>query len=474
MRHAASALAGVAALALTALPAAQAAGAGGQVGLNVVLNTDLSPTILAELSGYGTVLEQYPELDGLTMSVASSAVRRIDRLPYVDSATGDVPVLGRPVEASPFESTTDGIATWNTDLVDVYENGTGGAPDERVVAETGAGVYVAVLDTGLHNSWPYYFGEDRVATEYAVSFGGGGGEKGSISTQPNKWGHDQNGHGTHVTSTILGYNLDGTPVGGMAPEATVVPVKVLNQSGNGWSSVVTAGIDYVTDLVSAGGPLAGEPMVVNLSLGGPTEDPLMKAAILRAVDAGVLVVAAAGNSGPDGFMDYPGAQPEVISVAAAGWTGQWTEPGWFTHDVTDPTDPDEVFIPPFSSRAAKGQDLDVAAPGAYVRGAYQTNGQTGYYYLNGTSMATPHVAGALALMLERSPGLRQADAEQALEASALPLAAGDTTVLFPVGGEPVSWDENATGAGLLDVPAALDKLDASATATASRGKRPRR
>ena len=99
-----------------------------------------------------------------------------------------------------------------------------------------------------------------------MAFGGGGGENGNVSSQPNKWEHDQNSHGTHVTSTILGYSLRGTPINGVAPMATVIPVKVLNQNGSGWSSVIARGIVYVADLKA--GPLAGSPVVINMSLGG--------------------------------------------------------------------------------------------------------------------------------------------------------------------------------------------------------------
>ncbi|HEU4513135.1 MAG TPA: S8 family serine peptidase [Nocardioidaceae bacterium] len=456
MRFAVTGLAGVAALALTALPVTQAAGAGSQVGLNLVLNTDITPAIVAELSGYGTVNEQYPDFDGLTMRVASSDISRISRLPYVESANKDVEVIGKPVQSSTFESTTTGLATWNTDQVDVYDVD-GGA---REVAETGAGVYVAVLDTGLHSSWPYYFGEERIAEEYGVAIGGGGGEKGSISHQPNKWSADQNGHGTHVTSTVIGYNLRGTAVAGVAPEATVIPVKVLNQNGSGWSSVVAAGIDYVTDLKTSGA-LGDSPVVINMSLGGPDWDALSQAAVTRALDAGVLIVAAAGNEGETG-MGYPGAMPEVISVAAAGWTGEWMpagdRPWWYGSDVADPTSAEDAYITDFSSRALAGQDLDVAAPGSWIVGPYQLNSQLSYYYLGGTSMASPHVAGAVALMAERNPGLEQADAEAILESTAIPLPGGSRQVLDPNVGSmaTVTWGDDASGSGLMDVPAALD------------------
>ena len=69
----------------------------------------------------------------------------------------------------------------------------------RQVIQDGTGVYVAVLDTGLVDSWRQYFPQERIATQYAKAFNGGGGEMGNVSSPPNKWEHDQNSHGTHVT-----------------------------------------------------------------------------------------------------------------------------------------------------------------------------------------------------------------------------------------------------------------------------------
>jgi len=165
------------------------------------------------------------------------------------------------------------------------------------------------------STWRQYFPEERIATEYAKSFGGGGMEKGTVSEQPQKWEHDTNSHGTHVVSTILGYSFYGTPINGVAPVAKVIPVKVLNQNGSGWSSAVAAGIVYVADLKA--GPLANHPVVINMSLGGPELDAVEKAAIDYAIGQGVIIVALAGNEGEAG-MGYPGAYAPVISVAAAG------------------------------------------------------------------------------------------------------------------------------------------------------------
>jgi subtilisin family serine protease len=439
---------------------AAAASAGPNIGINVVLRQDITAAIVADLGRFGTVNDTYPEIDALTMKVRESNLAAVRALPYVAAANPDAKRVGKPVPSSPFTDTANGIATWDLDQIGVMENGT---PDTRSVAFDGSGVYVAVIDTGLLSSWRFYFGEDRIASQYARAFGGGGGEKGNVSTQPNKWQTDQNSHGTHVTSTVLGYNLRGTPVGGVAPKAKVIPVKVLGQSGSGWSSMVAAGITYVADLKAPGGALHNSPVVINMSLGGPELDAMEKAAIDYAVSVGVLIAASAGNEGEAG-MGYPGAYAPVISAAASGWVGEWQPGGdgnrnnwWNADNVADPTVAADAYITDFSSRQLTGQDLDLAAPGSWVVGPYQVNGQLSYFFLGGTSMASPHVAGTLALMAQKNPGLTQANAEAYLTGSATALPAGCRNVFDITVGATVEfcWGADATGAGLLNVPAAL-------------------
>jgi len=441
-------------LLLCLIPATSIA-AKNSIAINVSLDTPVTDSIIADLSKYGKVLTILDNINCLTMKVDSNDLANIQSLTYVSAANPDAVRNSTPINTVTATDFNDGYNTWDLDAVNVTDYGT----NQRTVAYDGAGVYVAVLDTGLVDNWREYFPEERIAEEYAISFGGGGGENGTVSSQPNKWEHDQNSHGTHVTSSILGFSLRGTPINGTAPSATVIPVKVLNQNGSGWSSVVAMGISYVADLKS--GPLQDYPVIINMSLGGGALDAVEKAAIDKAIEAGVIIVASAGNEGAAG-MGYPGAYEPVISVAASGWTGEWTSSSWRYSDVPDPTSANDFYITDFSSRELTGQDLDVAAPGSWIVGPYQNNsGPTSYYYLGGTSMASPHVAGIAALMAQKCPALTASMAESILENTAIDLPAGSRTIIDPNIGSyvTVTWESNATGSGLVDAVAALAALN---------------
>ena len=219
------------------LPAvAQAAPGSRTIGVNVLLNTNPSPAILAQLGAHGTVRDVLVEIDAVALRTTENQLAAIRSLPFVVAANPDAARNGSPVDTVSVNNFANGISTWDQDAVDVTSRETPG----RTVAQDGNGVYVAVLDTGLLDSWRQYFPQERIATQFAKAFNGGGGEQGNVSEPTNKWEHDQNSHGTHVTSSILGYSLGGVPINGTAPRATVIPVKVLNQNGSGWSSVVAA------------------------------------------------------------------------------------------------------------------------------------------------------------------------------------------------------------------------------------------
>jgi subtilisin family serine protease len=428
-------------------------------------------------------------------------------------------------------TTADGYSTFDADMIDL-EN----------VTQTGAGVYVAVLDTGLAPNWKDYFPAARVAEHLgkgfvqSVSFKakqdqcGLGVEVGALR-ETTFIGSRGSEHGTHVTSTILGYfyrsNSDaagGYPlppivVRGIAPNVTVIPIKVLadyripqlpkcddpdvSQASQlavfGTDQMIAAGIHYATDLAVAG----YRPMVINMSLGGSALDPLEKAAIDRAIANGVIVVASAGNEGDEG-MGFPGAYAPVISTAAAGWNNSWVDPAvtriyrmfWLKNgndfvppldanggEVPEPTPVgsgflnDAAYIADFSSRELAGQQLDVTAPGVWVRGPFagfpgynhlpwwskgigdllSSANLSNFFYVSGTSMAAPHVAATAALMLEKNAALTQAQVESILKSTARPIPPGfggdiQITVNFT---DPQEWGANATGAGLIQADDAI-------------------
>jgi len=428
----------------------------GSIGIEVVLKGPATADQLNQLSQYGKILDQLPELNALHMRGKGTDLPAIQALPFVAAAGPDAARDVGPISPLAVTNFANGINTWDLDAVNVTSFG-----DGRAVAQNGTGVYVIVLDTGLLPQWQFYFPTARIATQYAKSFGGGGQDQGNVSEQPNKWEQDVQGHGTHVTSTIIGYNLAGTSVNGVAPLATIVPVKVLNQNGSGWSSVIARGIVYATQLKM--GPLTGHPVVVNMSLGGPALDPVEQAAVDYAVAHGVIIVAAAGNAGNAG-MHYPGAYGPVISAASAGFIGEWTSclggsigSWWVRCDVPDPSSANDLYISDFSSRAKAGQDLDVAAPGSWVVGPFQTNnGQINYFFLGGTSMATPHVAGIVALMTQKNGSLTAPQVEGILEAAAIPMPPGSKAIHNPDGStSTISWGADATGAGFITADAAI-------------------
>lgn len=231
-------------------------------------------------------------------------------------------------------------------------------------ATAGAGVDVYVVDTGVLSTHSEFTG--RIRAGFAAT--------GLTGTE------DCNGHGTHVAGTAAGATY------GIAPSATVVPVRVLDCNGSGTLSGVIAGIDWaINDHTTT-------PAVLNMSLGGGASG-ILDAAVQRAVDDGITVVVAAGNSAADACLSSPAAAPNAITVGSTS-----------TSDSR-------------SSFSNFGDCVDVFAPGSAIKSAWHT-GTAATSTISGTSMASPHVAGVAARILGANPTLTPAQVATVIRNSA--------------------------------------------------------
>ncbi len=275
-------------------------------------------------------------------------------------------------------------------------------------AARGEGVTVAVIDTGI------YPVDDLDAARIV---------KGRNFVKRNDDARDDHGHGTHVAGTIAQSTGNGKGVAGMAPLANLMPVKVLSAFGGGNSHDIAEGIRWAVDHGAR---------VLNLSLGGGGRSLAMESAVAYARRRGAVVVCAAGNSGSRG-VSYPAAYPGAFAVSAVGPKGA---------------------AAPYTSY---GPEVQIAAPGgdkslgeeAGVLQQTLAEGnptESAYRWFQGTSMATPHVAGAAALVMSlgvTAPGA----VERLLTGSALKPGS--------YGGEDVEASSEKYGAGLLDAAAAV-------------------
>jgi subtilisin len=211
-------------------------------------------------------------------------------------------------------------------------------------------IKVGIIDTGISNKHPDLFANI----------------KGSVNTiNPLKSWNDDNGHGSHVAGIVAALDND-IGVIGVGPKINLYAIKVLGANGSGYLSDVIEGIQWA---------IANNMQVINMSLGTTSDIQSFHDAVISAKNAGIVVVAAAGNS--EGAVNFPAAYPEVIAVSA--------------------TDQNNVI----ASWSSRGPEVDLSAPGVDI---YSTYKGTGYATLSGTSMAAPHVAGTAALVLNTSVG----------------------------------------------------------------------
>jgi len=405
------------------------------------------------------------------------------------------PIREQLVDSADYASLAEDPIPWDVDIVNA-ESTNGGQDIYVAVIDTGL-VWdwanflptTAIIETGLARGWSYNIVWNYSTNDFDFNQNPA---RGFITDS-----HYGSGHGTHVTSSIVGWRIGNTVIQGVAPKVHIIPLlgldymlvncpdpnyynaywdaachagKVLFAGGDDW--MLCSAIDYVATLAEAH---TDWKIICTNSWGGAGEAPAIRESIDNAIDKGVIFTFAAGNAGSWG-MDWPGAYPEVISCAAGGWTQQFTGNNWWLWDVPEKLNTGDslgnnwqIFLEDFSGLPNKAfgqtwKDLDVCAPGAAVVGPYKRNvawsgsawvnidAPTGYFYLWGTSMATPHVAGIVAIIAHDYPQFNQADMEYVLKKAAtrIPMAS-DGAIAYDTILWTFKWNDHDYGCGWLTV-----------------------
>ncbi|MGX4588056.1 S8 family peptidase [Paenibacillus chitinolyticus] len=241
------------------------------------------------------------------------------------------------------------------------------APDVWKNAK-GSRVTIGVIDTGID----YYHPDLQASVARGINL--------LNRSQPP---YDDNGHGTHIAGTIAAAGRIG--ITGVAPKAVIHPVKAFDMNGSAFVSDIVAGIDWC---------VRNGLDIINMSFGMKTYSRALEEAVINAYQSGTIVVASSGNDGKGAAIDYPARFPSVFSVGATTKVNK---------------------VAPFSNR---GKRIDIYAPGESIYSCW-LHGK--YNELSGTSMATAHVSGVIALMLSVRPSLRPQQIKQILRRSATPL-----------------------------------------------------
>ena len=345
----------------------------------------------------GVKIKDLPMIDGVVVNLPSKAAERavagISGVKYVEP---DLVIQalgkgggggGKPAPQPPAQTIPWGVARVNADAV--------------WASYTGDPVKVAVVDTGIDTSHPDLLGNLKggmSAVSYTSSY------------------NDDNGHGSHVAGTIAAVD-NSVGVVGVAPAADLYAVKVLDRRGSGYLSDIVEGLQW---------SVANGIDVVNMSLGTSAYSLAFDTAVQETIASGVVVVAAAGNSGPGAStVGYPAKFAGVIGVSATDSSNN---------------------IASFSSR---GAEVDLAAPGVSI---YSTYKKKGYATLSGTSMASPHVAGVAALVLTAPIGADDLDADGVWDPSEVELRLERTAQDLGAAGFDTNYGNGLVRADLAVIP----------------------
>ncbi len=278
----------------------------------------------------GVKIKDLSLIDGKAVLLPPGTEAELARHPGVLRIDNDVEVfaLGKTQPAQ--------VLPWGIDRVDA---------ELAWPITTADPIKVAIVDTGIDLKHP--------DLKYNI-------KGGYNAINPLKSPNDDNGHGTHVAGIVAALN-NTIGVVGVGPQVDLYAVKVLNAAGSGYLSDIIEGLDWA---------IQNGMQVVNMSLGTSVDVPSFREAVQRVYQAGIIQVAAAGNTG--GSVVYPAAYPEVIAVSATDQNNQ------------------------IASWSSRGPEVDLSAPGVSI---YSTYKGSRYATLSGTSMAAPHVSGVAALVL---------------------------------------------------------------------------
>ncbi|RCX14418.1 subtilase family protein [Fontibacillus phaseoli] len=276
-----------------------------------------------------------------------------------------------------------------------------GAPDAWSVS-TGNQVRIGVIDTGADFNHP----------DLRHSLARGVNLLNQMSLP-----FDDNGHGTHIAGTIAASGGSKSMMG-VAPRSLIYPVKAFDHNGSAYVSDIILGIDWCVQ---------NRMNIINMSFGMKSKSQSLQNTIRKAYNAGIVVVASSGNDKKSRGADYPARYPHTISVGATGKDGR---------------------IAPFSNH---GPRIDIYAPGEKVKSCWLGGG---YREMNGTSMATSHVSGSIALLLAHRPGLSPGEIKRRLRRTARPLyspssktklGAGEVNAARLLRGKPAAASKKPSG-----------------------------
>jgi serine protease AprX len=343
----------------------------------------------------------------------------------------------------------------------------------------GKGIGVAVIDSGINDNHPDLWNSNQTRSRvvYRQDF------TGSATSNSNGAQYDLYGHGTHVAGIIGGNGyLSGGNYAGVAPAVSLIDLRVLDLNGAGSDSGVIAAIQQAIALQNT-----YNIQVINLSLGrgifvSYTQDPLCQA-VEAAWKAGIVVVVAAGNygrvgvNGSNGYgtITAPGNDPYVITVGATKSNGSTSPSGETLASFSSkgPTTYDHVVKPDIMapgndivSLSAPGATLEAVYPGELVTG---NDGNSDYFTLSGTSMATPVVTGAVALLMQENTNLTPDQVKARLMKTAYKIFPVSTVAWVPHLSQNFTgfYDLLSVGAGLLNMQSAISNNDLASGAVGS-------